>query len=180
MTNLIIFDRDGTLIERIVDGYLTKQEQIVLPQDIYYLKNLMEFDVEVAIVTNQACIGKKLIDIQDFYALHDLVLNRIFGSFDRKVKTFFCPHLEGTCSCRKPSGELIKRAILHFGADVETTTFVGDSPSDEQAAWNAGVEFVGVCWDSKSCLTNCHHTLKNLVDYLISRGLKGDLNEGNV
>lgn len=57
----------------------------------------------------------------------------------------FCPHrMEGGCGCRKPEPGLLLRAMRLWGAGPAETLFVGDAPSDREAAARAGVRFLHV------------------------------------
>jgi D-glycero-D-manno-heptose 1,7-bisphosphate phosphatase len=54
-------------------------------------------------------------------------------------QVYYCVHLPSDhCSCRKPQPGAIHRAQLDYAFDPKTTYFVGDSPSDLQAASAAG------------------------------------------
>jgi D-glycero-D-manno-heptose 1,7-bisphosphate phosphatase len=43
---------------------------------------------------------------------------------------------------RKPGPGMLREAMSDFEADPDETLYVGDRPEDEQAAKNAGVDFV--------------------------------------
>jgi D-glycero-D-manno-heptose 1,7-bisphosphate phosphatase len=46
------------------------------------------------------------------------------------------------CDCRKPSPGMLLRIMEHYGIAPEKTVFVGNDPSDYEAAKRAGVNFV--------------------------------------
>lgn len=59
----------------------------------------------------------------------------------------FCPHaLEVDCACRKPQPGMLHDIMRHFGVSQSETLFVGNAPSDQEAARRAGVEFARA-WD---------------------------------
>jgi histidinol-phosphate phosphatase family protein len=59
----------------------------------------------------------------------------------------FCPHaLEVDCACRKPQPGMIHDIVRHFGVTEAETLFVGNAPTDEEAARRAGVRFAWA-WD---------------------------------
>jgi D-glycero-D-manno-heptose 1,7-bisphosphate phosphatase len=54
-----------------------------------------------------------------------------------------CPHpMDIECDCRKPSPGMLLRIMEHYGIAPEKTVFVGNDPSDYEAAKRAGVNFV--------------------------------------
>ena len=59
----------------------------------------------------------------------------------------FCPHaLEVDCECRKPAPGMLHDIMRHFGVSAAETLFVGNAPSDQEAARRAGVGFAWA-WD---------------------------------
>jgi histidinol-phosphate phosphatase family protein len=52
---------------------------------------------------------------------------------------YSCTHLSGTCSCRKPSPEMILQAQREHGIDLARSWLIGDHDRDIQMAVNAGV-----------------------------------------
>ena len=54
-----------------------------------------------------------------------------------------CPHaLNVECDCRKPRPGMLLRIMEHYGIGPEKTVFVGNDPSDCEAAERAGINFV--------------------------------------
>lgn len=53
-----------------------------------------------------------------------------------------CPHRrEVACACRKPGSAMLERILLHYRVPAARALFVGDAPSDREAARRAGVRF---------------------------------------
>jgi D-glycero-D-manno-heptose 1,7-bisphosphate phosphatase len=53
-----------------------------------------------------------------------------------------CPHaLDIQCDCRKPNPGMLLRIMEHYGVGPADTAFVGNDPSDCEAAQRAGVSF---------------------------------------
>ena len=51
---------------------------------------------------------------------------------------------------KKPCPDLINQVIRNFGADINSTAYVGDSEVDIQAAKNAGIPCISVDWGFRS------------------------------
>jgi len=165
---MVVFDRDGTLNIREEGGYVLSKSQLKFPPDIQCLQSLSVN--MIAIVTNQACVEKGLVSHEEVIAITSLISQ--FFSNKTRLRIFMCPHIESSeCLCRKPKPFLILKAIEHFGISKSEVVFVGDSKTDEEAALNAGIDFLAVCWDSECWYGNCLHTLKEVTEFL---------NEGNL
>lgn len=57
----------------------------------------------------------------------------------------FCAHaMDADCGCRKPAPGLLLEVMRFYGTSREATLFVGDAPTDREAARRAGVAFLDV------------------------------------
>lgn len=53
-----------------------------------------------------------------------------------------CPHsLESQCYCRKPEPAMLLRIMSYYGVPAPETLFVGNAPTDQEAARRAGASF---------------------------------------
>ena len=56
---------------------------------------------------------------------------------------YYCPHLKSeACPCRKPKPGMLLQAAREHRIDLARSVFLGDTPTDAQAAHAAGVPFV--------------------------------------
>lgn len=73
----------------------------------------------------------------------------------------------------KPDPEGILRCIQHMGIDASNCMFVGDSPTDGQAASAAGMKSIGVTWGSysedkiKESFTHIARSVQELEEMLV-------------
>ena len=74
--------------------------------------------------------------LDEIHASMQSVLTPASAAFDG---IYSCTHLSGTCSCRKPSPEMILQAQREHGIDLARSWLVGDHDRDIQMAVNAGV-----------------------------------------
>ena len=160
---ILMLDRDGTINARIRNGYLLKSKDIRRPPDLDSLLKLEALGFEINVITNQACISKKLISLIEVRNLTKEILSPILEISDSQI--FICEHqaLEN-CHCRKPESKLVFDCLEYHGAESRSAFFIGDSATDSIAAAAAGVKFLGVCWDSECLGFACSHTLEGAVE----------------
>jgi D-glycero-D-manno-heptose 1,7-bisphosphate phosphatase len=86
-------------------------------------------------------------------------VKRDVESFGGRIDAvYYCPHHPDAeipeyridCDCRKPKPGMLLRGIAEFDADPNRCFFLGDQPTDMQAAKAAGVR--GVLYEGGSLL----------------------------
>lgn len=141
-THIAFFDRDGTI--NVDTGHLFEPEKLeLIPETIALMQGYRARDYVLVVVTNQAGIAKGLYTEEDMRALHR-VLNAQLTDLGAAVDAFyFCPHhpdFTGSCSCRKPGGGMIEKALFDYEADPADCILYGDKLTDIDAAESCGVE----------------------------------------
>ncbi len=136
----LFLDRDGVLIDYV--PYLSQPEQVKLPDSAGdALKQWQNAGYLLIIITNQAGVGRGYYSLQDVEKVHSYIhqqYNRFGVSFD---DIFVCPHHpDDKCSCRKPSPEMLIKAAKKHHIALSQSFFVGDAPSDLEAAIRANCE----------------------------------------
>lgn len=166
-SRVVMLDRDGTLNVRIRDGYLLASEDVRRAKDLNCLAKLEDLGFQLCVITNQACVSKKLIDISAVKKLTQEVLLPVIRISQSQL--FVCIHQDfENCLCRKPKPKLLQDCLTQNRADSISSFFIGDSPSDLEAAKRAGVRFLGVCWDGECLGPVCCHTLSGAVEMITS------------
>jgi D-glycero-D-manno-heptose 1,7-bisphosphate phosphatase len=141
----IFLDRDGTVsvgvpVHERVDS-VDKVE--LLPNTIAGLAKLATLDYKLFFVTNQAGLAEGLIMQADFDAINNKVLEEIAPSGAQILKTYVCPHGEGSdCDCRKPKPKLLKDAAHEYDIDLSQSWMIGDRLTDVQTGINAGTKTI--------------------------------------
>ena len=141
--SLLLFDRDGVLNQNPSDnGYvLSPSELVIYPEVLNQIAKLPK-EIEIACVTNQQCVGKKLLKPEDLYEINSVIAKSIVQAGGKKLEFFVCPHLATlNCDCRKPKPGLIFQAMSRFSKQPHETLFIGDKETDEMAAHAAKVQF---------------------------------------
>ena len=102
IVKLIVLDRDGTINEDREDFVKSADEWVALPGALDAIARLNHAGWHAVLATNQAGLGRGLIDMATLNAIH-LKMNAELAKFGGRIDAvFFCPHteLEG-CDCRR-------------------------------------------------------------------------------
>ena len=163
--SLLLFDRDGVLNQNPSDnGYvLSPSELVIYPEVLNQIAKLPK-EIEIACVTNQQCVGKKLLKPEDLCEINSVIAKSIVQAGGKKLEFFVCPHLATlNCDCRKPKPGLIFQAMSRFSKQPNETLFIGDKATDALAANAANVKFT---------LTNSEVKTKEIINrFLTAKGI---------
>lgn len=138
LPDLVLFDRDGTLVH---DVPYNGDPTLVAPVDgaAEALDRLRALGVRVGVVSNQSGVGSGRLTHEQVEAVNRKVQD-LLGPFD---VWRYCPHArdEG-CDCRKPAPGMVKDACEELDVAPERTVVVGDIGSDVEAAEAAGARAI--------------------------------------
>ncbi len=140
----LLLDRDGVLNKKIINGYVTRPNELQFIESTFqFISRINSPELKIGIITNQQCIAKRIITVDELGLIHD----RVTQEFEHRglpfPKFWVCPHFANTCSCRKPSSKLVLQALRAFGSpQPEFVLMIGDSDSDVTAAHNANVKML--------------------------------------
>ena len=137
----VFLDRDGVINRRLPGDYVRSWDQFrFLPGARAGLRLLREAGYLLVVITNQRGIGRGLMSEADLAEVHrrlQVELVRVGAGVDA---IFHCPHdLSANCGCRKPKPGMLSRALERFPIDTARSWVVGDSLSDLEAGWAAGI-----------------------------------------
>jgi D-glycero-D-manno-heptose 1,7-bisphosphate phosphatase len=136
----VFFDRDGVVNVSPGDGYVLRWEDFhFAPGIIEALALCHERGYATILVTSQQGVGKGLMTQETLDDLHAHMQRELVPHAAALDGIYACTHLAGTCTCRKPSAEMIFRARDEQGIDLSRSWLVGDHDRDIQMAINAGV-----------------------------------------
>lgn len=135
LPDLVLFDRDGTLVVDVpYNGDPARVEPV--PGAAESLDRLRRLGIAVGLVTNQSGVARGHISSADVTAVNDRVAELV-GPFD---VVEVCYHDQGArCGCRKPAPGMLLAALRRCNVDPARCVMVGDIGSDMQAAAAAGV-----------------------------------------
>jgi histidinol-phosphate phosphatase family protein len=136
--DLVLFDRDGTLVH---DVAYNADPTLVRPVEAAYqaLSRLRAAGVRTGVITNQSGVARGLVTPEQLTAVNTRV-DELLGPFDVWE---VCPHgPEDGCGCRKPQPGMVEHACRALEVEPSRSMVVGDIASDVKAAEAAGA--VGV------------------------------------
>lgn len=135
----VFLDRDGVINRRRLDHVKSWAEFEFLPGVLESLAALSLTQMKVVVITNQAAVGRGLMDEATLQAIHERMVSAIGAAGGRIAAVYACIHRpEDGCGCRKPHTELFLRAAKELGIDLSESVVIGDAPSDIQAAVSLG------------------------------------------
>jgi histidinol-phosphate phosphatase family protein len=137
---VVFMDRDGTLIQDPPDERVDSLDKIELfPDSIEALKYLADNDFNVVLITNQAGIAEGKITEEEFWTIHEEVLEQLAPSGIKILKTYMNGETGPSASgWRKPGPKMLLQAAEDLNLNLKEIYMVGDNRSDIQAGINAG------------------------------------------
>jgi len=136
----VFFDRDGVVNVSPGAGYVLRWGAFRFSPGIIEVLALCKSRGHATIlVTSQQGVGKGLMTQADLDDIHARMQNELAAHAAAFDGIYACTHLSGTCTCRKPSPEMIMWAQKEHGLDLTRSWLVGDHDRDIQMAINAGV-----------------------------------------
>jgi D-glycero-D-manno-heptose 1,7-bisphosphate phosphatase len=136
---LVILGRDGVLNAYRDDHVKEANEWLPLPGALDAVARLNHAGWHVVVATNQAGVGRGMIDMASLNAVHAHMIKRLAAVGGRIDAVFFCPHTpEDGCTCRKPLPGMMREVAKRWGVDLAQVPMVGDSLRELQTAVNAG------------------------------------------
>jgi D-glycero-D-manno-heptose 1,7-bisphosphate phosphatase len=149
MRAAVFLDRDGTLVEE--RGYIDRLDLLsIFPWTADALRLLNRAGLATVVVTNQAAIGRGIIDEAFLQTVHRTLDTRLADGQARIERYYYCPHhpeaaraeYRQVCRCRKPGPGLIEQACREMDLDPRRSFMVGDRWIDVRAGRDAGARSV--------------------------------------
>jgi D-glycero-D-manno-heptose 1,7-bisphosphate phosphatase len=131
---LVLLDRDGVINVDRPDSVKSRSEFCLIPGAVAAIKLLNEASVPIAIVTNQAVVGRGELTEEGLEDIHTYMgdLLKEEGAFVDKI--FSCTSADPANPRRKPHPGLLLEALEMFHVKPSETVLVGDSLRDLEAA----------------------------------------------
>ncbi len=136
----VFLDRDGTLMREV--HYCRDPRDVSIYEGVSEaLDRLHAAGFVNVIVTNQSGVGRGLITLAEYHAVHAELLRQIGP--DRINATYFCPDAPGNDTPRrKPAPGMVLEAAADLGLDLARSWFVGDKPADIECGRRAGTRTI--------------------------------------
>lgn len=132
----VFLDRDGTLMDEV--DYCRRPEDVrAVPGAAELLADLRTRGWLVILITNQSGIGRGILSLAEYQAVHTEFLRQINHQIDA---AYFCPDAPPTPSPRrKPEPGMILEAMQEFSVQRELSWMVGDKAADIVCGKRAGL-----------------------------------------
>jgi len=136
----IFLDRDGVINCRRPASYvLNWPEFLFIPGIQAALKQLATLRLPMIVVSNQACVGKGLLDAAGLREITVRMQQNLANLGVFVVAVYYCIHRsDQNCICRKPKPGMLQNAAEEYNIDLRQSIFIGDSETDIQAGLAAG------------------------------------------
>lgn len=169
MRPAFFFDRDGVVNVSPGDGYVLRWEDFHFSEGIVdALAWLRARGFVLVLVTNQQGVGKGLMTqagLDDMHARMQAELARHGAQFDG-VYACTCLATDPGCTCRKPSPEMVLRAVKEHDIDLTKSWLIGDQDRDMQMAANAGVPNTIRVLGENASAVEARHSLTQMAELL--------------
>ncbi|MDE2456751.1 MAG: D-glycero-beta-D-manno-heptose 1,7-bisphosphate 7-phosphatase, partial [Burkholderiales bacterium] len=133
--------RDGILNEYREDHVKAPDEWLPIKGALEAVSRLNHAGWHAVVATNQAGIGRGMIDMSSINAVHLRMNQCLLQQGARVDAVFYCPHTpEEHCNCRKPMPGMMLDIGRRYGVDLRQVPMVGDTLRDLLAARAAGCE----------------------------------------
>lgn len=142
----LLLDRDGVV--NVDHGYVGCRERFAFTDGIFDLaRHAVDRGYRVAVVTNQSGIARGYYTEAEFQTLTDWMCGEFAARGAPLAGVFHCPYHRGGSVARyardsfwrKPNPGMILEAARRLDLDLGHSVFLGDQPTDMEAAWAAGV-----------------------------------------
>ena len=129
----LFLDRDGVINKKMDNDYVKSIDEFVFIDGVKKtIKELSKLFGKIVVVTNQQCVGKKIITDTELTKIHNYLLQEIKESGGRIDKIYYAPQLKSENSpFRKPNSGMADLAKKDFpNINFNKSIMIGDSLSD--------------------------------------------------
>ena len=149
----LFLDRDGVINKKLENDYVKHSTEFEFMDGVLNALRILDpIFGTIVVVTNQQCIGKKIIFPEDLELIHKNMMYEITYLKGRIDKIYYSPYLDAeNHPSRKPSIGMALKAKEDFPIiDFDKSIMVGDSLSDMQFGRNAGMKTVYINNEAKT------------------------------
>lgn len=131
---LVLLDRDGVINEDRPNSVRSRDDFVLLPGVIPAIKLLNEASIPIAIVTNQAVVGRGELSPEELENIHVSFTDTLKSHEAFISKIYVCTSPDPHHPCRKPNPGLLVEALNDFKISPKDAILIGDDLRDLEAA----------------------------------------------
>jgi D-glycero-D-manno-heptose 1,7-bisphosphate phosphatase len=131
---LILLDRDGVINEDRTDSVKSVEEFVLLPGVIAAIQLLNQASIPIAVVTNQAVVGRGQLSLEELEAIHDAFKDMLKKQGAYVDRIYTCTSADPQNFYRKPNPGLLIDALKDFQVKPDEAILIGDDLRDLEAA----------------------------------------------
>lgn len=138
-TRAIFLDRDGTLMDE-VNFCRDPNDVRAIPGARELLTKARELGWKIIVITNQSGIGRGIISLPQYEAVHAELLRQLNQQVDG---AYYCPDVPpNVTERRKPSPGMLREAAEEFGINLEASYMIGDKSIDVECGRRVGAKTI--------------------------------------
>lgn len=165
LSPVVFLDRDGVINEDRDDYVKSIDELVVFAFTPESVARLNHAGFAVVVVSNQQCIGKGIMTLEQLESIQMEISRQIMASGGEIASFCYCTHLKSEdCSCRKPKAGMLCKASKELKLDTEQGFMVGDNEKDIIAGKSVGCKTILVL--SGMATHETARTMDELPDYI--------------
>ena len=142
---ILLLDRDGVINTKQEVGKHVKtwSDFEFIEDTLVALKELSGKGFKFIVISNQAGIKRKLVDVHDLENIHRNMISALSDEGVEILDIYYCPHFfDDYCDCRKPEPGMFYNVSSDWFIKLDETLYIGDAVSDIMAAYNAGTKSI--------------------------------------
>lgn len=173
----LFLDRDGVLNRKIENGYVMSVDQFeFLPGVTRALSILQRHFKYLFIVTNQQCVGRGDLTIEELQVIHSHMITAIEKTGGRITDIFVATSLESEGdSDRKPGRGMADKAVSKYPTtNLEKSFMVGDTATDMLFGKSAGMVTVFIGDRAKVDSKLADYCFNSLLEFALSPIFQAD------
>lgn len=140
MRTAVFLDRDGVINQNRDSDYVKSwREFTFLPGSRKAIQRLLQEDIPIIVISNQAGVGKGLVSDATVQEINRRLVAQTSVPGKKISAVYYCPHrVEEKCQCRKPKPGMLLEAAADWDLDLNRCYVVGDAISDIEAGSAVG------------------------------------------
>lgn len=141
--DLVLLDRDGVLNVDLEKSVRSLGDFQMIPQGLQGVRHLSEWGILMAIVTNQAVVGRGELSFRELEEIHESMFQQIHRAGGHIDRLYVCTDTQiEPYGRRKPAPGMLLEAMTDLVVTPSRTLMIGDAMRDLEAARAAGVDAI--------------------------------------